>query len=291
MLGHCRSDALRHDTDNWHAWWRLLLPLSRRFRWRHNKLPNLLIPRGFNEKLLRRIIFDRRPQLTEVAGKLGARAVVLRLTNDARLLPHLHAVVHDPAEIDTLELPERFVMKGNHGSGMVAFHTGPGLPDRAALKRMAAEWLGTDYGRDSLEWCYVGVERAVMFEEYLQAAEGIPSDYKFLCFGGRVEVIQYSSSRFSGHTISLFDRNWQILPAQLGKYPRHDTPTPRPSRFADMVALAEKLSAGWDFIRVDLYQVGEEIKFGELTNYPFGAGAAFSPAEWERRIGDYWTLA
>jgi hypothetical protein len=35
-----------------------------------------------------------------------------------------------------------------------------------------------------------------------------------------------------------------------------------------MISIAERLSDGVDFVRVDLYDLGDRVVFGELTNYP-----------------------
>ena len=106
--------------DSRFSWPRILLAWCRRYRWRHGRLPNLLRPKGFNEKLLRRMIFDRDPRITRVAGKLGAQAEVLRRTGDASLLPRSFGVARSLADLAAIKLPPRFVMKANHGSGMIA---------------------------------------------------------------------------------------------------------------------------------------------------------------------------
>jgi hypothetical protein len=60
----------------------------------------------------------------------------------------------------------------------------------------------------------------------------------------------------------------------------------RPSTFDEMVECARRLSAGWPFVRVDLYEVDGRTVFSELTLYP-GAGASrFIPEEYDRYWGD-----
>jgi hypothetical protein len=55
-----------------------------------------------------------------------------------------------------------------------------------------------------------------------------------------------------------------------------------------MIDLAERIAQGFDFLRVDLYQVEERIYFGEITVYPNAGLAPFQPAEWDRKLGDWW---
>ena len=274
----------------WMSWLYLLPVLSRKFRWQYGYLPTPLRPRSFNEKILHRMVFDRRAELIRFAGKLESREVVLERTNNPSLLPQIFAVARTVEDVAQLSLPPRFVMKGNHGSGMVRFVDGHQPIDISDISQTVADWLAIDYGRDHLEWCYRGVERAVIFEEILDAPEGAPSDYKFFCFDGQARFIQFSSARFTGHTITILDREWRALPITIGHYPRHDTQPAAPTRLADMIEIAETLSARTDFVRVDLYQIGESIKFGELTNYPFGAWGKIEPASWDLEIGRHWKM-
>ncbi len=57
-----------------------------------------------------------------------------------------------------------------------------------------------------------------------------------------------------------------------------------------MISVAERLSEGLDFVRVDLYDVSNRIVFGELTNYPDAGKERFDPQEWDAPIGSYWRL-
>ena len=59
-----------------------------------------------------------------------------------------------------------------------------------------------------------------------------------------------------------------------------------PNNLDEMIAIAEKLSRGLKFLRVDLYNVNGRIYFGELTFYPAAGLKAFTPEEWDARLGD-----
>ena len=54
----------------WYRWPIMIVPLVRRFRRDHGYFPNLLRPRSLNEKVLYRMLFDRRAFLPTFAGKL-----------------------------------------------------------------------------------------------------------------------------------------------------------------------------------------------------------------------------
>ena len=50
--------------------------------------------------------------------------------------------------------------------------------------------------------------------------------------------------------------------------------------------MGEKLAAGIPFVRVDFYEVNDQIYFGELTLYPGAGFEEFRPVEYDRRLGD-----
>ena len=53
-----------------------------------------------------------------------------------------------------------------------------------------------------------------------------------------------------------------------------------------MVELAEKLSHGIKFVRVDIYDIDGKIYFGEMTFYPGCGYEEFTPEEWDYRLGE-----
>ena len=57
-----------------------------------------------------------------------------------------------------------------------------------------------------------------------------------------------------------------------------------------MIELAERLGAGTDFVRVDLYDVDGRIVFGELTSFPAGGDSPFDPESFNEEFGRPWTV-
>jgi hypothetical protein len=55
-----------------------------------------------------------------------------------------------------------------------------------------------------------------------------------------------------------------------------------------MLQTAETLGAGLDFVRVDLYDVGNRIYFGEMTTTPGGGFARFHPQAMDEHLGWLW---
>lgn len=111
-------------------------------------------------------------------------------------------------------------------------------------------------------------------------------DYKFYCFDGCVEFVMVNSDRNTEKTTKAdyFDRDFNWLDFTWG-YQHADVHPSKPSRYDEMIVIAEKLSRGISHVRVDLYECNGRIYFGELTFYDGSGFEAFDPIEWDYRIG------
>jgi teichuronopeptide biosynthesis TupA-like protein len=64
----------------------------------------------------------------------------------------------------------------------------------------------------------------------------------------------------------------------------------RPASFERMLEIASQLSTGFDFVRVDLYNVDGRIYFGELTFTPMAGYLKLRPERWDLRLGEKWNV-
>ena len=58
-----------------------------------------------------------------------------------------------------------------------------------------------------------------------------------------------------------------------------------------MIDAASRLGRDFDFVRVDLYAIAGEPRFGELTFYPGSGLDRFSPDSLDTMLGERWTAA
>lgn len=54
-----------------------------------------------------------------------------------------------------------------------------------------------------------------------------------------------------------------------------------------MIKLAEKLSEGIPFVRIDFYENNGQVYFGEFTFFPGGGMEEFTPIEWDYKLGEW----
>jgi hypothetical protein len=251
--------------------------------------PNVFHPQMFNEKIIRRMLFDHRTLWTRLQDKYQLRSYVKeRLGKD--ILPTLYWVTQEPTDIPFDTLPDRFMVKPTHGSGWIYPVPDKRRLDTAKLIATCQDWMGRNCYHYNHDWIYKHMEPRIVVEEFVDDGTGVfPIDYKFLVFDGRVHVIQVDVGRFGQHRRNFYGRSWNRITgtseiqnlAREVECPRH---------FEEMVRYAEMLGAGLDFIRADFYDTDERAYLGELTVSPGAGMDAHEPREFARYLGEPWEI-
>lgn len=159
------------------------------------------------------------------------------------------------------------------------------LVDRQAVREAVHGWSRENYAHHAFEMQYDDLYPMALLEERLQPKQGPLLDYKFWCFGGEPLVVHVDDPAQSINP--FFDMDFDLLPLHYrAGVPRPQLPTP--PNWEDMKSAARALAAGWDFVRLDLYNVDGRIVFGEYTFTPNGGGLRFLPDEWDVWLGRRW---
>jgi hypothetical protein len=200
----------------------------------------------------------------------------------------MYCVTSDPAAIPFADLPQRFVVKPTHGSGWVRVVLDKATLDVEELLNTCNRWLTSNYYDRTRERQYRKITPRILVEEFIDDGSGAaPMDYKFFTFYGKVHLIQIDGSRFTQHRCALYDRHWRDTGARV-QLERFDGPVREPPNLQLMLETAETLGADLDFVRVDLYDVGNRIYFGEMTSTPGGGFACFDPQAMDEHLGRLW---
>ena len=259
------------------------------FRHLHKRI-NLEQPKAFNEKLQWLKLYDRNPEYTKMVDKYAVKQYVSEKIGSEFIIPTL-GVWDNPEDINFSDLPDRFVLKWNHDSGSIVICTDKSILDRReAVSRLKSrqKFSGFWYAR---EWPYKDVVPKVIAEKYIEDSSGYLNDYKLMCFNGKVRCSFVCTDRFSGDglKVTFYDRSWNQMPFSR-HYPVSDMPVPRPKNYDALVHLAEKLSEGIPFVRVDFYDVNDRVYFGEMTFYPGSGLEEFDPEKWDYVLGSWLEL-
>ncbi len=259
------------------------------------KIPNWKNPQTFSEKLQWLKIYDRNPKYTELVDKYAVKKYVTRAIGSEYVIPTF-GVWNKAEEIEWEKLPNQFVLKTTHGGGnegVVICRDKSSFDKQKAIK-LLNESLKTDLYVIWREWPYKNVPKRIIAEKYIEPNPETNdlSDYKFFCFDGEVKGLFVATERQNPNEevkFDFFDENYNHLPFRQG----HDhakVQPPKPKNFELMKRLAEKLSKGMPHVRVDLYDLGDRVLFGEMTFYHFSGLVKFEPEEWDKRFGDMLTL-
>ncbi|MBR0156364.1 MAG: carbonic anhydrase [Clostridia bacterium] len=270
------------------------LMLRMQYRIKLHRGLHLRKPVRFTEKLQWYKLHYRNPVMRECVDKYAVREYVKSKGLEDTLV-RLYGRYDSVDDIDWDALPNSFVMKTTHGGGglSVAICRDKSTHDIERMKRRF-RFNGTEVESDigGREWAYYGIKKAIVIEELLvneQDPEAGINDYKLLCYGGKPEYIIVDVDRYIGHKRNFYDTDWNDLHI-TSDCPAIDRKIEKPGNLEEMLRVASILSKDFPFVRVDLYNVGGRIYFGELTFYPWSGYVQFDPDKYDFDFGKEFEL-
>lgn len=246
--------------------------LKKAFKCHMYKELNLDSPQTLNEKLQWLKLYNRKPEYTIMVDKYAVRKYIADTIGEEYLIPLL-GVWDNPDDIDFDALPNQFVLKCNHNSGLgMCICKDKRKLDIEKVKDGLRKGLEQDYYLTGREWPYKNVKHRIIAEKYMTDSPNIDefTDYKFYCFNGYVDCVLTCIERSTGNPkFYFFDKDWKLLRYnKRGKAAPADFTLPKPENIDEMFRIAGELSREIPFVRVDLYNSCGKIYFGELTFFP-----------------------
>lgn len=255
---------------------------------------NLSNPRTYNEKVQWSKVFDSTPIKTRLADKYLVRDWVEERIGSEYLIPLL-GTWDSFDEIDFDSLPDRFVLKCNHGCAYNLIVKDKSKLNMEDARRKITMWMGENFAfKAGLELHYSAIPHKIIAEEFIEnvgSGDGDLYDYKFWCFDGKVKYIQFLSGRnTNGLKMAFYDLDWKKQEF-VYSFPLDTKDMPRPENLDEMIAVAEKLAAGFNHVRVDLYRMDDgKLYFGEMTFTSASGNCSWQPAEWDLKMGELMPL-
>ena len=253
-------------------------------------------PKSFTEKLQWLKVYDYKPEYTNMVDKLAAKDYVATRIGEQYIIPTL-GVWDRVEDIDWNSLPDQFVLKTTHGGGgcgVVVCSDNTHFDKAKAIKKLQTS-MHSNAGKTYREKPYLNVPRKIIAEKFIvddnvreTCGTADLRDYKFFCFNGRVKCFKIDFGRFVEHHANYYSPEGKLLPfGEKGLEPDPSHIEVMPNNLSRMIDIAQKLSNGFKFLRVDLYNVNENIYFGELTFYPAAGIGSFAPEKWDKTIGSW----
>lgn len=251
-------------------------------------------PKTLNEKILYLSLRTDTSLWTTCSDKYLVRDYV-KQCNLEEILVKLYGVWEHATDIDFDELPDKFVMKGNHGCGDITIVTDKANLNRQQVIHRYEKDLKEKYGAIEAGLHYLRIEPRVIAEELLEndpETARISSsliDYKIWCFNGKPYYVWICKNR-SGHhkETMLYDTEWNPHPEYLiyDKGYVKGNLIPQPKNFDKMLDYAAILSQPFPVVRVDMYNLIGKIYFGELTFTGYGGLMTHYTTEFQNMAGE-----
>ena len=253
---------------------------------KNNTKPNLSSPKEFMEKILWLKLYHYTENYGNLVDKYEVRNYVEEKIGK-KYLNDLLGVYDSVSEINFEDLPNQFAIKGTHGSGYNII-----VKDKSELninktKKKLNKFLADKYYTKFREAIYKNVKPRLIIEKYISEADSDALiDYKFHCFNGQPKYVFVQKNKSKDITKSFYDMDWnKVLPEKFTPA-FHNSDFKKPENFDEMIRIAEKLSQGFIFLRVDLYSIGNKIIFGELTFFSNGGLIRSSIEKFNTEFGD-----
>lgn len=249
---------------------------------------NLEVPKTFNEKLQWLKLHDHNPLYPKLVDKYEVKKYVADMIGDQYIIPTI-GVWNRFEDIDFSSLPDQFVLKCTHDSGGLVICKDKAKFDYKAAKRKIEKAMKRNYYYHGREWPYRDVPRKIICEKYMedQSMQEL-RDYKFFCFGGIAKCYKVDFGRFIEHHANYYDMDNNML--TLGEKicpPIFEKKLELPETISEMKKLAEVLSKEIPFVRVDFYDIGGHVYFGELTFFPASGFGEFLTPDWDDKLGQW----
>lgn len=221
-----------------------------------------------NEKLFWLHRYWQNPLIVQCADKYRVREYIKKCGLENLLVPLL-GVYDTPNDIDFEALPEKFVLKCNHGYAYNIICTNKQELDIPATKEKLSDWMNQKFGKTSFELHYLKIKPKIICEQYLDFS--LPQnaiDYKVHCLNGTPFCFLLCVDRnyTTGHVdLVSYSTTWSKLD-YLKK--EAEIIVPKPKYLDQMLEYAKILSSAFPYVRVDFYYINDVIYVGELTFTP-----------------------
>jgi hypothetical protein len=251
---------------------------------------NLENPGTYNEKIQWMKLNLRDSFYTTLVDKYAVRKYVSDKIGEQYLIPLL-GVYDNVGEIEWDAFPDQFVLKCNHDSGSIVICKDKSTFDiKAAKKKLARQFRNNTTYNIYREWPYKNVERKIICEKFLEDETGDLADYKFLCFDGEPKSMYVITERSSGdYKTHFYDLQFNNLNPVHSEYDSKRKELTKPKGFEEMIRLARILSQDLVHVRVDFYDLGGKVFFGELTFFPGSGLYKFPPGSNINELWGSWT--
>lgn len=251
-----------------------------------NKKLDLKNPKTLNEKLqwYKLNYFPYNPLVIQCTDKYLVREYIEK-KGLGKYLTNLLGAWDNAKEIDWDKLPDKFMLKCNHGCAYNILCSNKKELDIKNVTKQLNKWLKEDFGAFNIEIHYSKIRKhKIICEEFLGE---VITDYKFYCFNGVPEFFYVSNDLINDRQaqIGFFNIDGSKLPLVREDY-KSINEIVLPEFYDEMLETAKELCSDFPFVRVDFFIANNRFYFAELTFTPSAAMMPLKPEEYDYKWGE-----
>ncbi len=252
----------------------------------HRKL-NLKNPKTLSEKIQWLKIYDNNiPLKTELTDKVLVRNYVKKIIGEQYLKPVLQ-ICNSFDEIDFEKLPNRFIVKCNHGCKwqFVVKDKEAYLKNKYIVlytKKMIDGWMNqTFFGWSDFETQYKNIVPKIIIEPMLCSENNRqPYEIEILCFNSQPKIFKTYNNETE--TNSIYDENYNNIDLKFSYIDNQKYAYAKPNELlSSAVKLSKKLAKDFKLVRIDWFINDDKLYFNEMTFTPY-SGYFYFPEKYEK---------
>jgi len=258
---------------------------------RHGIGYNLDNPVTIQDKLNWMKIYDSTPLKTRCADKIQLHDYCKEKLGVDLCIPIIK-IYDKVSDINWDELPNQFVIKCNHGSGMNIIVKDKSTLNIADAERRLQGFMNDDFAfHVGYEMHYHDIPHRIFVEKYMSDEGQKQSlfDYKFWCFNGEPKFMTINDGNGHGR-MNYYDMNFNKLDIERTDFRPMPYNPQKPNTFDKMIEYAKVLSEDFKFVRVDFYEINGKLYIGELTFTPGAGFFHYKDSKYNKIIGDLLNL-
>lgn len=226
-------------------------------------------PITYDEKIHWLMVFLYDKSYGKFADKIAVRDYVTKLGLKNLLIPLEGRGIYKTAEqINFSELPEKYILKTNHGSGedFYFINDGEKKVNENQVRKKIKNALKKNFAYHNYQYHYSGIKPLIICEKYLQTSgQERLTDFKIVCSFGNPIAILVCNDRNNGR--DYYSTDWNYLEYVKQEY-RSGFLEEKPVVLDEMLKASSLLSKPFPLARIDFYIVNDKLYFGEITLTP-----------------------
>lgn len=237
------------------------------------------------DKLNYLLIHESPENKTELVDKILVKNYSKKILHEDISVPILK-IYNKTSEINLDDLPDKFILKCNHGSGMNIVCSDKKKFNLTKATEKLNKWMNINYGLKFFEYQYINIKKKIFAEKYLD--DNI-IDYKFNCYNGEPKFIRTKFHINGKNLNNHYSLNWTLTDIEFNWRDYIRDPSikiAKPKNLDKMIYYARKLSSPFCFCRVDFYEVDNKVYLGELTFAPANIWMNYNDDKMRKYLGN-----